>query len=250
MEFTSSDMNSHFKNEMQLLHPDSPMACRICSKVCFGQQRLLRHFTESHMKGNMIIFPGRQRDVNCNNPHRNDRNRYPNHLRPSSSSQPPSLSHEIRQKSSHKRMNRNPNSKKPQVVSAAPRVPSRNNHSFFPNLSSSSYADAVVVAQPMAQPAPLPIIHYHTMSIGGGGGGGSGGCYYMLRPSLALEPPPHPLVMTNYALALEADRACWSSDFTRPLINKLDHPIEKMVEGNNYGDDGFNSNGLDLTLRL
>ncbi|KAL7209891.1 hypothetical protein ACSBR1_031459 [Camellia fascicularis] len=188
MEFTSSDMNSHFKNEIQMLHLDSPMACRVCNKVCLGQQRLLSHFQESHIEGNMIIFPGRQCDVNRNNPHKNDQNHYPNHLQPSSSSQPPSLSHEIRQQFSHKPMNRNPNSKKPQVVSAAPQVPSRNNHSLFPNPSLSSHAHAVVVAQPMAQPTPLPIIHNHTMSIGGGGG--SGGCYYMLRPSLTLAPPP------------------------------------------------------------
>ncbi|KAL7209896.1 hypothetical protein ACSBR1_031464 [Camellia fascicularis] len=89
------------------------------------------------------------------------------------------------------------------------------------------------------------------MSIGGGGG--SGCCYYMLRPLLTLAPQPYPLVMTNYAFALETNctfQARWSSDFTKPLINKLDHPIEKMVERNNYGDDGFNWNGLDLTLRL
>ncbi|KAL7192148.1 hypothetical protein ACSBR2_024070 [Camellia fascicularis] len=223
MEFTSNDMNSQFKNEMQMLHPNSPMICRACSKVFLGQQHLLNHFQESHMDGNMIIFPGRQCDMNLNTPHTNDLNHYPNHLRPSSSSQPPS-SHGIRQQFTHKPMNRNSNSKAPQVVSAAPQVPSKNNHSFFPN---------------------------HTMSIGGSGG--SGGGYYMLRPSLTLAPPPHPLVMTNYAFALEADRAFrarWSSDFTKPFIDKLDHPIENMVERNNYGDDGFNWNGLDLTLRL
>ncbi|KAL7209895.1 hypothetical protein ACSBR1_031463 [Camellia fascicularis] len=120
MEFTCSDMNSLFKNEMQMLHPDSSMACRVCSKVCLGQQRLLSHFQESHIVGNMIILPRRQCDVNRNNPHRNGRNHYPNYLRPSSSSQPPSLSHDIRQQFSHKPMNRNPNSKKPQFVSAAP----------------------------------------------------------------------------------------------------------------------------------